>query len=78
MKCCKLQNGKGCPGERLKPCAPQYMDKVHAPQWLKAGQNPPISTSEAGQHMDAETRLLSPVAHTLSVAEEVPWWTKLA
>jgi hypothetical protein len=21
-KCCKPQNGKGCPGERLKPCAP--------------------------------------------------------
>jgi len=25
------------------------MDKVRAPQWLKAGQGPPNSTSEAGQ-----------------------------
>ncbi|NBY68872.1 MAG: hypothetical protein EBQ58_08620 [Betaproteobacteria bacterium] len=49
MRFCKLQKGKGCPGERLIPCAPQCLDKVHAPQWLKAEQNPPISTSDAGQ-----------------------------
>jgi len=65
----KLQNGKGCPGERLRPCAPKGLGQGARSPVVVGGSSPPISTSETSQPVLAGAGILSPVAHTLSVAE---------
>ncbi len=45
----KTSRWQGLPRRTAETLCPQQMDKVHAPQWLKAGRGPPNSTSEAGQ-----------------------------